>query len=91
MAQPRHLNGKSRQINGRHTVSVDWGVLLRRASELAVSGEFQYLYQIERRLHEEGLGGVERTFRRDPNVRKRLRAMIAAATRARSKPGRSLI
>ena len=49
-----------------------------RARELAVSGEFQYVYEIERRLHSEGRGSVDRTFRGNPGIKSELRALIAA-------------
>jgi hypothetical protein len=49
-----------------------------RARELAVSGEFQYLYEIERRLHAEGCGSADKLFRGNPDIKSELRALIAA-------------
>ena len=52
--------------------------LTKRARELAATGEFQYVYEIERRLLSEGCGSAERTFRGNPDIKTELRALIAA-------------
>jgi hypothetical protein len=50
--------------------------LANRAVELAASGEYQYLYQIERRLHAEGFRQAQLSLKRDPVLRKNVRGLI---------------
>ena len=50
--------------------------LLERALQLARSGEFEFLYQIERKLKAEGYSRVETTLSDDPELRKLVRDAI---------------
>ncbi len=59
-------------------MSASGGAVAERARALATSGEFQYVYQIERYLQMEGVRGVDKTFRVNPDLRKELRGLIAA-------------
>ena len=52
--------------------------LASRAVELAASGEYQYLYQIERRLHTEGFTQAQLSLKRDPVLRKNVRGLITS-------------
>ena len=54
------------------------GGVAELARALATSGEFQYVYQIERHLQMEGVRGVDKTFRVNPDLRKELRGLIAS-------------
>jgi len=55
----------------------DQAKITSRARELAMSGEYQYVYQIERAMQVEGLRGVDRAFRGQPHLRGELRELIA--------------
>ena len=50
--------------------------LMRRAMQMARSGEYKFLYQIERQLKAEGYRRVEATFEGDPALRKEVRHLI---------------
>lgn len=69
---------RARIENPATTMSASGGAVAERARALATSGEFQYVYQIERYLQMEGVRGVDKTFRVNPDLRKELRGLIAA-------------
>ena len=50
--------------------------LMRRAKQMARSGEYEFLYQIERQLKAEGYRRVEATFEGDSALRKEVRHII---------------
>ena len=64
--------------HGTTTFGLETVGLAERAKELAASGEFQYVYEIERRLKSEGRGSAEKAFRSNPHIKSELRALIAA-------------
>ena len=48
----------------------------KRAEQLARSGDYEFVYQIERKLKAEGYPGVEAKFKSDPQMRLTLREII---------------
>ncbi len=57
-------------------MKLDRDYLLQRASELASSGDFRYLYEIDRRLRSENLFGLESALKKNPTLRNTLRSAI---------------
>jgi len=50
--------------------------MVGRAYELARSGEYEYVYQVERRLVAEGYAGVESHISKTPELRNALRVCL---------------
>ena len=60
--------------------------MTERAEQLARSGEFEFVYQIERRLKAEGYPAVETSFEKTPQLQKTLREIMKARLTAKLAP-----
>ena len=56
-------------------------LLSRRAIELATTGDFEFTYQIERRLIKEGFREVSKELSRQPNLRRMIQGTLRASRR----------
>jgi hypothetical protein len=54
-------------------------VMIEKAKELARSGDYLFVYQIERALQATGFHDIARVFRRQPHAKKELRDLLLAA------------